>query len=43
MVGSGGLVSTDGLARQGFPLTGLGISDCGSDGLAKACFLWDSA
>ena len=42
--GSGGLVSTDGLARQGFPLTGLGISDCGSgDGLAKACFVWSGA
>ena len=37
--GSGGLVRTDGLARQGFPLTGLGISDCGGcDGLAMACF-----
>ena len=45
-LGSGGLGSTDGLARQGFPFTGLGISDCGSDGLAKQvglekhCCLW---
>ena len=37
--GNGGLVRTDGLARQGFPLSGLGISDCGGcDGLAMACF-----
>ena len=43
MAGSGGLVSTDGLARQGFPFAGLGISDCGSDGLAKACFVWAGA
>ena len=42
--GSGGLVRTDGLARQGFPLLGLGISDCGGcDGLAMACFLCTDA
>ena len=44
MAGKWWFVSTDGLARQGFPLTGLGISDCGSgDGLAKACFVWSGA
>ena len=37
--GSDGLASTDGLVRQGFPFTGLGISDCGGcDGLAMAGF-----
>ena len=42
--GSGGLVRTDGLARQGFPLIGLGISDCGGcDGLAMACFVCTGA
>ena len=34
--GSGGLESTDGLARQGFPFAGLGMSDFGSDGLVIA-------
>ena len=42
--GSGGLVRTDGLARQGFPSTGLGISDCGGgDGLAMASFVCTGA
>ena len=37
--GSGGLESTDGLARLGFPFTGLGISDLGGDGPEMACSL----
>ena len=41
--GSGGLESTDGLARQGFPFTGLGMGDVGSDGLVMACSLWGCA
>ena len=40
--GSGGPASTDGLARQGFPFTGLGICDFGSGGLAKHGFEWES-
>ena len=41
--GSGGLESTDGLARQGFPFAGLGISDFGGDGLVMACSEWGCA
>ena len=41
--GSGGLVSTDGLARQGFPFAGLGICDFGSCGLAMHGGEWESA
>ena len=40
---SGGLESTDGLARQGFLLAGLGISDFGSDGLVLAGGKWGCA
>ena len=42
-LGSGGPASTDGLARQGFPFTGLGICDIGGGGLAKHGFEWESA
>ena len=41
--GSGGLASTDGLVRLGFPFVGLGISDFGSDGLEIACGEWGCA
>ena len=41
--GSGGLESTDGLARQGFPFAGLGVSDIGGDGLVIAGSLWGCA
>ena len=41
--GSGCPASTDGLARQGFPFTGLGIHNFGGGGLAKHGFEWKSA
>ena len=41
--GSGGLGSTDGHARLGFPFAGLGICDLGGDGHEMACGLWHCA